>query len=101
MKHLFIFLFVTTLSSLSCLKHDSEKRSFEYFSKFLKTDMKYTDIENTFGKPDEDKGSGIHIYVYKLKDGSAIWIGYTDKILYAKQMDRNQRLMHALISLPK
>ena len=59
--------------------------------------MKYTDIEQTFGKPDEDKGSGIHIYVYKLKDGSAIWIGYTDKILYAKQMDRNRQLLHILI----
>ena len=97
MKQLFVFLAITALLSSSCLKNDSEKRSLEYFNKHLKADMKYTNIEETFDKPDEDKGSGIHIYVYKLKDESAIWIGYTDKILYAKQMDRNQQLLHTLL----
>ena len=97
MKHLIVFLFTATFLSLSCLKNDTEKRSFEYFNKHLKANMKYTDIEQTFGKPDEDKGSGIHIYVYKLKDGSAIWIGYTDKILYAKQMDRKGKLVTRII----
>ena len=97
MKHLFVFLFTTSVLTSSCLKNNSEKRSFEYFNMHLKADMKYTDIQQKFGEPDEDKGSGIHIYVYKLKDRSAIWIGYTDKILYARHMDTNQQVMHTLI----
>jgi hypothetical protein len=96
MKHLLIFLFTSTLLSSSCLKNDSEKRNFEYFNKHLKKDMKFIDIKQRFGEPDEDKGSGIHIYVYKMKDSSTIWIGYTDKILYARHMDGNQQVIHTI-----
>jgi hypothetical protein len=59
--------------------------------------MAFTDITTKFGQPDFDKGSGIHIYVYKLKDSTEIWIGYTDRILYATHMDSNQQLLHKLI----
>ena len=97
MKQLFVFIFITGLLAASCLKSDSEKRSFEYFNTHLKAGMNFNDIKQTFGEPDEDKGSGIHIYVYKLKDGSAIWIGSTDKILYARHVDGNQQVVHIIL----
>jgi len=74
-----------------------EKRSFEYFSVHLKATMDINAIKQEWGEPDEDRGSGIHIYVYKLVDNTSIWIGYTDHILYAKQMDSNNQLIRALI----
>ena len=43
------------------------------------------------------KGSGIHVYVYKLQDGIEIWIGYTDRIMYARHMSTNGQLLHTLI----
>jgi len=59
--------------------------------------MVYADLVNKFGEPDEDIGSGIHIYVYRLSDSTAIIIGYTDKILYAKHVDSNQQVLHIII----
>ena len=41
-------------------------------------------VEARFGAPDADIGSGIHIYVYRLADGSEVRIGTPDRkqILY-------------------
>lgn len=43
------------------------------------------------GEPDEDIGSGIHIYVYRLADGSTVRIGTPDdkRILYVVQALKN------------
>ena len=57
------------------------------FEKHLKSEMTYPEIINIFGEPDDDIGSGIHIYVYYLSDATRVWIGYTDRILYARQVD--------------
>ncbi len=35
-------------------------------------------VIQSLGEPDQDAGSGIHIYVYRLSDGSEIWIGTPD-----------------------
>jgi hypothetical protein len=67
------------------------------FENHLKSSMSYTEIVDKFGQPSNDIGSGIHIYVYLLTDSTEIWIGYADKILYAKQMDSNQQLIKTLI----
>ena len=50
-----------------------------------------------FGQPDKDLGSGIHIYVYKLDDATEVWVGMTDKIVYAYHVDQNQNLLKVLI----
>lgn len=87
-----------TMVSASCSKSkDSSKDTYDYFSTHLVAGMNYSDIVNAFGEPDEDIGSGIHIYVYKLKDGTAIWIGYTDRILYARHVDSNLQVLHTII----
>jgi hypothetical protein len=88
-----LFLFV----AVSCSKKEQDRDSFEYFNTRLEAGMKYDNIVKVFGWPDDDIGSGIHIYVYKLSDGSAIWIGYADKIIYAMHVDRNGQLLHIII----
>jgi hypothetical protein len=52
---------------------------------------------NLFGAPDRDIGSGIHIYVYDLSDGTKVYIGYTDKIMYARHMSSSGQVLHNLI----
>ena len=99
MKKIIFFLFISSFVFLACNKNNSQdnKDSYSYFSKELKADMDYNSIVNKFGQPDEDKGSGIHIYVYKLQDGTEVWIGYADRIMYARHMSSNGQLLHTLI----
>ena len=76
-------------------EHDID--SLEHFRLHLNAGMKYADITKTFGEPDNDIGSGIHIYIYNLKDGAKVQIGYADKILYARHVDQNDVLLDTLI----
>lgn len=85
---------------MSCTKESStvtDKNTYSYFASNLTSDMNYDAIVAKFGEPSKDIGSGIYIYVYILDDATEIWVGYAGKILYAKHMDKNQRLMDNLI----
>ena len=82
----FIFLAVVSCDDDSGLSRDS----LQYFQQYLKEDMKYSDMKSIFGEPDADIGSGIHIYIYNLEDGTQVSIGYTDKIIYATHVDKMQ-----------
>ena len=53
-------------------------------------------IFSKFGKPHDDIGSGIHIYVYELNDFTKIWIGYVDHILYVQHVDSDDNLIEEL-----
>ena len=95
MKRLLLLIVFAFSLFAGCSKKESgaEAGTVEYFKQHLTAGMNYTAITQTFGQPAEDKGSGIHIYVYNLKDGTSIWIGYTDKILYARQVDSSGQLI--------
>lgn len=97
-KILLAVTFLTFLSFACSREYFKEKDlSYEYFKQHLTSDMNYMSIVETFGKPEKDIGSGIHIYVYELDDATEMWIGYTDSILYAKQVNRNQQVLRILI----
>src|SRR5438067_6794354 len=53
-------------------------RTIEVFHR-IKRQMSMKQVIDICGVPDEDIGSGIHIYVYKLADGSLLRIGTPDK----------------------
>ena len=53
-------------------------RTIEVFHR-IKPHMSMKQVIDICGVPDEDIGSGIHIYVYKLADGSLVRIGTPDK----------------------
>jgi len=85
---------------LSCTKeNNSTTHGFIYsdFENNLKSDMTYNSIIAKFGEPSKDIGTGIHIYVYQLTNSSEIWIGYTDKILYARHVDNNGQIIENII----
>jgi hypothetical protein len=99
MKRLLLPLFCCLLFTSSCSDKDEEpaKDTYEYFSSHITSTMTYDTIVKLFGSPDGDIGSGIHIYVYLLADGTKIWIGYTDKIHYVKHVDANGVVLHTII----
>ncbi|MGE5520907.1 MAG: hypothetical protein ACM3VS_13330 [Candidatus Dadabacteria bacterium] len=59
--------------------------------------MTYNQGVAIFGQPDDDTGSGIHIYVYNLKDGTRIRIGYVSSILYARHVDSSSNLLDTIV----
>jgi hypothetical protein len=65
-------------------------RTIEAFGR-IKPQMSMKQVINICGVPDEDIGSGIHIYVYKLSDGSLVRIGTPDE----------KRLIYVTHVLPK
>ena len=68
------------------------------FKNILSEPYDIDDIFSKFGKPHDDIGSGIHIYVYDLNDLTEIWIGYVDDILYVKHVDVNGNTLEDLFA---
>ena len=100
MRKWFLFLLIAAFCTTGCLKkgtNDStDKDSVGYFMTNLRADMDYSQIVNMFGEPDGDIGSGIHIYVYDLSDGTEVWIGFSNQIMYARHMSNGQ-IMHVIL----
>ena len=91
--------FIAIVFLLASCSQDEEinRNSIDYFATHLQKDMSHAKLISVFGEPDKDLGSGIHIYVYNLDDTTEVWVGITDKILYANHMDKNQTLLKVLI----
>jgi hypothetical protein len=58
--------------------------------RFIDADTTMQDVIARVGAPGRDIGSGIHIYLYRLKDGTLMWIGSPDasEILYVRHVGR-------------
>ena len=86
-------------SVIACSEDNTEIKplTFDNFNNTLKPNMDYTKLVEFFGEPTRDIGSGIHIYVYEMSDSTEIWIGYSDKIHYARHVDKNQQVLHTII----
>ena len=91
-------LFIAFVFLVACSQDEEVNRnSISYFETHLDKDMSHTKLMFVFGQPDKDLGSGIHIYVYQLDDATEVWVGMTDKIVYANHVDQNQNLLKVLI----
>ena len=88
-------LLITVLFSCSSIETENGL-TYQDFETSLKIDMQYESIVAVFGEPNKDIGSGIHIYVYELKDSTEIWIGFAEYILYARHVDKDQNVLHTL-----
>jgi hypothetical protein len=55
----------------------------------LNKSMTMVDVVRKCGLPDEDQGSGIHIFVYYLDSGTRVRIGTPDlrKLIYVRHVD--------------
>jgi hypothetical protein len=56
----------------------------------LKKGMSYSEVSTWVGLADKDIGSGIHIMVYALDDGTSVLLGFADfnQLLYVKHRDK-------------
>ena len=93
-QSLFIVFFLIVVS---CSEDESSRNTIEYFETNLRPDMSHSKLIFVFGKPDKDLGSGIHIYVYTLADSTEVWVGITDRILYARHVDKDENVLKVLI----
>lgn len=101
MRTIIGLLFTLTIL-IACSKENQPNKgestnTYTFFEKNLKADMDYQSITAKFGVPSKDIGSGIHIYVYKLNDSTEVWIGFVDKIIYARHMDTSHEFLSDLI----
>ena len=94
---LFLIISISCTNESNLVKEVSNKLTVSAFESNLKPDMAYEAIVVTFGAPSKDSGSGLHIYVYVLDDSTEVWIGYANKILYARQVDKNHQVIKTLI----
>jgi hypothetical protein len=100
MKSEIYFCSFFLLIFLSCAKENNTTipgYTYTDFANNLKPEMTYDAIVAKFGEPSKDIGSGIHIYVYPLNDFTEIWIGYADKIIYARHVDKNHQVIENMI----
>jgi hypothetical protein len=99
MKNALAVLFGAILLLASCDSNDDDQKrdTLGYFQERIHADMNFETLEKNFGQPDGDIGSGVHIYVYNLDDGTKIQIGFVDKIIYARQVDQNNKVIVTLI----
>jgi hypothetical protein len=63
---------------------EKEKLTLDDFS-FLKAGISFDEVVVKVGNPEDDIGSGFHIFVYNLQDGSVVLLcfGSLDHIQYA------------------
>jgi hypothetical protein len=101
MKKLLVYSSLLLLLAASCNKKDDDKKqhdTMEYFMEHLEAGMSYEAMVSAFGQPDDDIGSGIHIYVYELSDGSSIYIGHDgNHLLYARHVNSAGQVLHNII----
>jgi hypothetical protein len=62
-------------SSFASASTDARQpRTIESFQ-FIGRGTTLQQVMERLGTPDRDAGSGIHIYVYRLTDGTEVWVG--------------------------
>lgn len=54
--------------------------------RFIGAQTTMQEVTARLGKPDRDTGSGLHVYMYRLSDGTAVLIGSSDgsAIMYVR-----------------
>jgi len=68
----------------------SRHRTIEQFKAVCERDPTFAEVRYRLGEPDRDVGSGIHIYVYRLGDGTAVVFGAAgddDKLSYIRHLE--------------
>lgn len=55
----------------------------------LRKGMSYEEMISIVGEPDHDIGSGIHVYLYRLPDGTEVIVGVGEGLMYVKQKISN------------
>ncbi len=61
------------------------ERTVEAFEPYLSRQLTPSEARRRFGTPDEETGSGLRIYVYRLDGNRELWLGFPGDaaIIYA------------------
>lgn len=62
------------LVGTACAPAEEKSRTIHSFE-FIGAGTTLRQVVAKLGAPDRDIGSGIHIYVYELADGTEVWVG--------------------------
>jgi len=52
------------------------ERTVEAFQPYLTRQLTPSEARRQFGPPDEETGSGLRIYIYRLDDSRELWLGF-------------------------
>ena len=97
MKIVIVPLLSFLLAAGAC-SEEEKPLTYEMFQEHLYRDMTYQQMVLYFGRPLTDIGSGIHIYVYPLDDGTTLYLGYTNRLHYARHVSSDgQQLLHEIL----
>ncbi len=53
-----------------------DERTVEVFEPYLSRQLTPSEARRRFGTPDEETGSGLRIYVYRLDGNQELWLGF-------------------------
>jgi len=69
------------------------RRTLTHIRPLVRPGTTMADIRAALGPPDRDVGSGLHIWVYDLHDGTAVIVGDAGRgpLVYAHHVDRAER----------
>lgn len=86
--------------SYSCTDDSNEKTlTVEMFVNSLERNMSYDQLVDLFGEPNRDEGSGIHIYIWILEDGTEVGIGFAGGyIYYVYHVDNEGNIIKTIIA---
>ena len=92
----FAFVCVLSMGAWSCQQAGSPSSpapvsALSRFEPYLNAQLTPAIARARFGQPDEETGSGLRIYIYKLSDGRRLWLGFPGDapIAYARIEDVN------------
>ena len=83
--------FASACNSSSKATTATPGRTLASFEPFLTRTLTPAAARQQFGAPDEETGSGLRIYKYRLDDGRTLWLGFPGDrpITYAKLETRD------------
>lgn len=94
--HLIIAFSVVLLFGCS-QRREAPAGSLDYFRQNLTAGMDISEIKETFGETKVLTNPTVSVYKYHLVDSTEVWIGYTDKIVYACFVDERHNLVEDLV----
>jgi len=84
-----LWLVVVAASNQACGRTPTssrEERPFAVFQPYLTRQLTPAAARSRFGAPDEETGSGLLIYKYRVDGGRTLWLGFPGQapIVYAR-----------------
>jgi len=89
-----LYLVIAAASSEACGRtptSSAEARPLAVFQPYLTRELTPAIARERFGSPDEETGSGLRIYKYRVEGGRTLWLGFPGDapISYAKLESRD------------